>query len=266
MRIPETVLERLKKLYSKFLWRGNSDSCSILWSSWDRLCLPFAEGGLNCRSLTEIQNIYDQKIWFRFRSKNNLYTRFIMGKYCKTMSHMMAIPKPSHSHLWKRLLSIREEAEDHILWWWSQGEIQPIWKLSRSGTFDSKSTWEVLRQRGTQNVISKKLWNNVTPKKCSFLLWRAQRNYIPVDEIPRKKRIMVISKCQHCRISETIQHVFVDCKRGLDIFYRLFWDQNKEEYESQPIDRHMVHKHSNYCQYKNHSSTYNHGVYFWGQE
>ncbi|PKA48832.1 Putative ribonuclease H protein [Apostasia shenzhenica] len=55
--IPPTkaVQKAIEKLFSKFLWSGNSNKRCLSWAKWEDLCFPLDEGGLGIWSLSDMQ-------------------------------------------------------------------------------------------------------------------------------------------------------------------------------------------------------------------
>ncbi|GAA0160574.1 reverse transcriptase [Lithospermum erythrorhizon] len=110
MQMPAAVYNKIEIIFNKFLWDG------MTWCKWSKACAPYAEGGLNMRSLPDIHQAFMQKAWFRMREGNCLWSKFMLSKYCKTHHPRLAPVHPSHSRVWKSLHKVRDEAESKIHW------------------------------------------------------------------------------------------------------------------------------------------------------
>ncbi|GAA0158869.1 hypothetical protein LIER_38967 [Lithospermum erythrorhizon] len=103
--------------------------------------------------------------------------------------------------------------------------VAPLWKLSNDGSFNAKATWNHVRESSPSLYLYSIIWNNIVPRKCSFLTWRLLKGWIPVDSILRTKGMQIVYKCQYCSAYETLYHVFVDCEVAWNTwayFARLF--------------------------------------------
>ncbi|KAH0691451.1 hypothetical protein KY289_018809 [Solanum tuberosum] len=65
------------------------------------------------------------KLWWRFRTQNNLWSNFLWNKYCKKQIPTLVEWKGG-SQIWKHMLENREIIEQH-LWWEPKGGNSTIW-------------------------------------------------------------------------------------------------------------------------------------------
>ena len=76
--IPTHVANKIEKLQRDFLW---SDSKTHLLG-WDKVCLPFAKGGLGIRKLTTFNKALLEKWLWRFGiEENRLWRRVVVLKF-----------------------------------------------------------------------------------------------------------------------------------------------------------------------------------------
>lgn len=59
---PKAVFESLGKICNGFLWDRSTDSRSIHWSSWNKLCFPIEEGGFGSRDFEDSCNAFHCKL------------------------------------------------------------------------------------------------------------------------------------------------------------------------------------------------------------
>uniref|UniRef100_M1AQG9 RNase H family protein n=1 Tax=Solanum tuberosum TaxID=4113 RepID=M1AQG9_SOLTU len=85
-----------------------------------------------------------------------------------------------------------------------------IWKLKDDSLFTCASAWELTRQKKNKNIIITFSWHKNIPFKISFLLWRALRGKLPINEKIRTFGGEPV-RC-HCCIKsgwDDINHIFV---------------------------------------------------------
>ncbi|EOY14356.1 Uncharacterized protein TCM_033752 [Theobroma cacao] len=123
LKPPVCVLERVNRLFNSFLWGGSAASKRIHWASWAKIALPVTEGGLDIRSLAEVFEAFSMKLWWRFRTTDSLWTRFMRMKYCRGQLPMQTQPKLHDSQTWKRMLTSSTITEQHMRWRVGQGNV-----------------------------------------------------------------------------------------------------------------------------------------------
>lgn len=81
--LPICVLKELHRIFAKFFWSNKETERNKHWSAWTKVCLPKNEGELGFRSMFDVSKAMYAKLWWRFRTQNNLWTHFLWFKYCK---------------------------------------------------------------------------------------------------------------------------------------------------------------------------------------
>ncbi|XP_059310293.1 uncharacterized protein LOC132061510 [Lycium ferocissimum] len=88
------------------------------------------------------------KRWWRLRTIDNLWSQFVKAKYCPISNMVSKVISPNNSNIWRSLLKIRLQAEQHIKWeinkgkvlfWWDnwpdQGPVAPrVWLERKLGS------------------------------------------------------------------------------------------------------------------------------------
>ncbi|KAG5610496.1 hypothetical protein H5410_021777 [Solanum commersonii] len=96
---PNCVMKELHRIFAKFSWSNKEFGRSKHWSKW--------------------LNALYAKLWWRFQTKNNLWSNFLWNKYCKPQIPTLVLWKGG-SQVWKHMLENRETIERH-LWWAPRG-------------------------------------------------------------------------------------------------------------------------------------------------
>ncbi|KAL6572402.1 hypothetical protein OROMI_013360 [Orobanche minor] len=105
-----------ERLFNKFLWGTNDNRRRLHWAAWSRLCYPKDEGGFGCRDLHDIIRAGEIKMWWRFRTIDNIWSNFLREKYCSRLHPMIIKLNPKSSPVWKKLCGIRVVANDNFFW------------------------------------------------------------------------------------------------------------------------------------------------------
>lgn len=112
---------------SNFFWGQNEGKNKHHWSSWGNMSYPYSEGGVGFKRLQDICSSFEAKRWWRFRSEDNLWTEFLLAKYCPRSNPISKVQNTKDSSIWRTLLQIREQIEHNIMWLVNEGNILFWW-------------------------------------------------------------------------------------------------------------------------------------------
>ncbi|XP_071691407.1 uncharacterized protein [Rutidosis leptorrhynchoides] len=100
------------------------------------------------------------------------------------------------------------------------------WSLSRNGSFSSYILRELIDDRilNTNAGNEETLRNKLLPQNIEILVWRAQRNRLPIRLELDKKGIDLDSvRCPVCDEDlESLEHILLTCKHAKDIWSRVY--------------------------------------------
>lgn len=113
---PKGVLALAERAMANFLWGEREGGLRHHWIKWEDLCADSSQGGVGVRSLMEVQAAFSLKLWWRFRTSDCLWSSFMRAKYCRQCHPCMVGAIQGSSYVWRRMLQIREVAEQN-LWW-----------------------------------------------------------------------------------------------------------------------------------------------------
>lgn len=90
--------------------------------AWEDLCVPKEEGGLGFRSMHTVADALFAKLWWAFRTAtDSLWANYMWNKYCKK-NHLVMAQGAGASHVWRKMIQIREDLEHNIWWQMKTGE------------------------------------------------------------------------------------------------------------------------------------------------
>jgi hypothetical protein len=119
--IPKGILERIRKLCSKFLWAGNQEKFILPWVKWSTLALPKSLGGWGLKNIFLFAKSLASKSVWRLISTENIWTQVVTHKYILSDSLMEWIRRPSKKHLatsiiWKAMVFSFDVIGDGLAW------------------------------------------------------------------------------------------------------------------------------------------------------
>ncbi|VFQ76047.1 unnamed protein product [Cuscuta campestris] len=108
--IPQSIIQILHRKMANFIWGFKNGKPKYHWSKWNNLCVPTNEGGLNLRSLEDLQEAYSIKLWWKFQTDNTKWAKFMRIKYLRQSDLKERI---YDSPTWKRICRINTTAREH---------------------------------------------------------------------------------------------------------------------------------------------------------
>uniref|UniRef100_M1D5L9 RNA-directed DNA polymerase (Reverse transcriptase) n=1 Tax=Solanum tuberosum TaxID=4113 RepID=M1D5L9_SOLTU len=134
MNPPKNVIEQIHQMFAKFFWGSTGSLKRKHWVAWEDMCIPKKEGGLGFRSLHAVNNALFAKLWWNFRTSTSLWSNYMGNKYCKKR-HPIVSRSVGATHVWKKMVAIREEVE-HEIWWQLKAGTSSFWfdNLTKQGT------------------------------------------------------------------------------------------------------------------------------------
>ncbi|XP_071688327.1 uncharacterized protein [Rutidosis leptorrhynchoides] len=244
-RAPSCVIKKLECVRRNFYWGGNIDDKKISWVNWEKLLLPYEEGGLNIGSLKGKNLALLGKWRWRFHTEiNSLWTKIITsiygshGGFDSDDSHRHSPPhgswfnvinagKTLDSLAWRlakvqrcRKDSREMEADVRSHWGWSRsptgralGELETLSNLINSFVFDHSETdadswrWKIAPNgKFTTEVLNETIEGKFNEGRSLHM--ETERNYLT----PKKIEIFI----WRARLRRLAVRVELD-KRGVDL-------------------------------------------------
>ena len=114
-RLPKQCNKEIDQLCSSFLWSGPAMCTTKAKISWDNVCKPKGEGGLELRSLSETNKVCCLKIIWRLLSQTTLWVKWVQ-RYLIRKGSFWSISDTSSlgSWIWKKLLKYRALARSFV--------------------------------------------------------------------------------------------------------------------------------------------------------
>eukprot|EP00253_Pinus_taeda_P001568 PITA_01568 len=131
--VPKGVLEKIRRICSRFLWAGSKESSVLPWVAWEKVARPKEWGGWGIKSLPEFRLSLAAKSGWRLIKMENLWTRTVKRKYIDPTPLEAWIRNPVKSHkkvsaIWKATLESFKVIEKGLAWKVGKGEKVKIGK------------------------------------------------------------------------------------------------------------------------------------------
>ncbi|KAG7979916.1 hypothetical protein I3843_05G155000 [Carya illinoinensis] len=224
LKIPKGVYDRIRNIFSDFLWGSSSEIRKRKWVSWNVICKPVEEGRLRVRDLMEVQESLFMKFDHVYKAiQVQKGTRFWKGvaelmprviknskwlvgngnvnfwmdnwvgcgplhDFCPVIGNIGLKVAEVFDNRGPKLEVISDLVPDEP----NNSDVL-IWKHTVEGKFTTKSAWELSREKG--QIYEWKKW--------------AKRGAVPTDDRVQRLNIPLVSKCQCCVIPdvESLNHV-----------------------------------------------------------
>ncbi|KAI0511115.1 hypothetical protein KFK09_011738 [Dendrobium nobile] len=154
------ICSKMERLINRFFWGSKLNSNAIHWAAWSKICGPLEEGGMGCKNIFDSAIAFSHKLWFTFRSNNNLWSRYMNIKYCHNIHPILCSVKNTDSPIWKRLCNIKWEAENFIQWGLGRGDVY-FWQDKWLGDFsiDSFLNTHTMQTIKVSSFFNNNCWN-----------------------------------------------------------------------------------------------------------
>ncbi|XP_049378369.1 uncharacterized protein LOC125843198 [Solanum stenotomum] len=124
---PNTTIKYIDAIIAEFFWGKDLDKRKYHWVSLDTMCLPYNEGGLGIKRLTDICTSLQYKQWWSFRSKVSLWSQFLKSKYCQRAHPVVKKVDTGQSLMWKYMMKHKIKVEEYIGWQINSGNYSFWW-------------------------------------------------------------------------------------------------------------------------------------------
>ncbi|XP_070039778.1 uncharacterized protein [Nicotiana tomentosiformis] len=179
---PNNMLEHLHKVFARFFWSTKEEGRIRHWSSWQNLCLPKEEGGLEFRSLHDVSRSLFAKLWWRFRTTKSLWSNFMWN--FSIDENLQEVIELRQGGAWNEKLidqSFPEDIADHI---------------KHNVHYDgSEEYWDIPYWMPTSSGKFIRLW----------------RHKLSTDDLWRRQGFIHVLRCWCCQHpqEETFDHIFL---------------------------------------------------------
>lgn len=111
---PKSVLKEINRISANLFWGFPEFGTNRHWTSWQKVCNPLHKNGLQILNLFHYEEAFAYKLWWYIHIQGSLLATFLFEMYGHGM-HPCSIPLAStSSHIWQRLLKVRDKMEAHI--------------------------------------------------------------------------------------------------------------------------------------------------------
>ncbi|XP_015158406.1 uncharacterized mitochondrial protein AtMg00310-like [Solanum tuberosum] len=124
---PKTTIRYMKRAIADFFWGWDKEKRKYHWASWDKLSLPYDEGGIGVRKLEDVCTSLKFKQWWTFRTKQTLLGQILRAKYCQRAHPVAKKHHTGQSLIWNFMSKNKGIAEAQIKWKINSGNSSFWW-------------------------------------------------------------------------------------------------------------------------------------------
>ncbi|KAK4733796.1 hypothetical protein R3W88_008057 [Solanum pinnatisectum] len=124
---PNTTIKYIESIIADFFWGRDQGKRKYHWASMKTMSLPYAEGGLGIRRLTDICTALQYKQWWNFRARTSLWGQFLKAKYCQRANPVAKKIHTGQSLMWRYMMKNKSIVEENITWKINSGNCSFWW-------------------------------------------------------------------------------------------------------------------------------------------
>ncbi|GAU17935.1 hypothetical protein TSUD_330600 [Trifolium subterraneum] len=128
---PDSLLKNIEKCMRNFIWSGDIDKRKLVTTSWKQVCQPFAQGGLNLRSLSMLNKTTNLKLCGTVLNSQDTWAKLLKARVLRNK-------RPIQHHIFSSLWSsIKEDfgiVIENSIWSVGNGLDINFWNDSWCGT------------------------------------------------------------------------------------------------------------------------------------
>lgn len=121
---PKTIIARVERIIARFFWGSDEKEVKYHWVKWSACCKPIKEGGIGLRNFGDICHAFVMKNWWLVRVSQSIWAKFMKQKYAPNKHLSECVVTSSCSAVWRKMVAIKEEAEQYINWSIGEGKIK----------------------------------------------------------------------------------------------------------------------------------------------
>ena len=127
-KLPVSLCKRIQSAVTRFWWDDREGQHKMAWTSWDKMTMPKAIGGLGFRDFQAFNDAFLGKLaWRILNNPNLLLSRILQGKYYHSESFMDVTEKSAISHGWRGILVGRDLLKENMGWVVGDGSSINVW-------------------------------------------------------------------------------------------------------------------------------------------
>ena len=211
--LPAEVINKITQLSRNFLWSSSTDYKRPPHISWNTTCLPKSHGGLGVKDFGSWNKALTAKlVWAIAEKKDNLWVRWIHGKYLKKGTWWDYKPPSDSGWHWKRICFIKELFKEGC----SNGE----WKWQGHHNYTVQSGYKWLMGVKDKVKWASIPWTRTVQSRHGFTVWLLFHHRLPTKVKLSKHIPQQDQTCALCnQKDEDDIHLFLRCE-----FAKEVWD------------------------------------------
>lgn len=207
--MPKCVIKHIEAVCRGFVWSGTAEITKKAHVSWDKMCDPNNEGGLNITTQRVEPGYFGQKLLWNIQSKaDKLWVKLVNIYYLKNQDFLLWQPRADSYGLIKSLCACRETL--------FQTDYQP--EVMQTGVYKTLKMYQSLRGEKHHVLWKKVFYKSLARPRAQFQLRLAPTERMSTKTILQKFGIITDLMCAFCSEQETLDHLYFGCRWTKDVW------------------------------------------------
>ncbi|XP_074288877.1 uncharacterized protein LOC141614024 [Silene latifolia] len=211
--LPKGIIKQIQKLCKDFLWGIADGHRRLVFKSWDSICLPRQEGGLNIKEILS-WNKTQMMVWARKieMDTSTIWAKWVKAYILKGTDFWQFHLTSANSWFWHNVIYCRDML---IL---ATGGISQAKILIGQAKFKSE-IYELLRKKGASFSKTKTLGDSCNYPKHEVIGVLDAQNRLPTVDNLCKRGLIIVNRCALCEAqSESIHHLLFECSMSAAVW------------------------------------------------
>ncbi|KAG7532416.1 Endonuclease/exonuclease/phosphatase superfamily [Arabidopsis thaliana x Arabidopsis arenosa] len=176
--LPKAIRSKLSSAIANFWWKTNENSNGIHWIAWEKLCMPYSDGGLGFRTLEEFNlALLAKQLWRLLRHPNSLLSRVLRGRYFRFSDplHIGNSNRPSYG--WRSIMAAKPLLISGLRRTIGSGMLTRVWEDPWIPTIPARPAKSIVNSRDPHLYVN----DLIDPTTKMWKLDRIQSLIDPAD-------------------------------------------------------------------------------------
>ncbi|XP_074289448.1 uncharacterized protein LOC141614600 [Silene latifolia] len=214
--LPKGIVKKIHKMCKDFLWGIEDGQRRMVFKSWESLCRPRKEGGVDIKEILSC-NKEQMMGWIKKIETDapNIWVKWVNAYILKSVSFWNFQITTVHSWFWGNIITCRDNL---VLY---TGGIQQAKQLLLTPEYKSL-IYECLRSKGPVQSYHRTLGEPLNIPKHSFIGLLAAENRLPTVDNLCQRGMVLVNRCVLCEsAAETAAHLFFECPYSAEVWFQV---------------------------------------------
>ncbi|XP_074278284.1 uncharacterized protein LOC141601876 [Silene latifolia] len=214
--LPKGIAKKIHKICKDFLWGIDDGKRRLVFKSWESLCRPRQEGGVDIKEILSWNKAHMMGWILKLDSAApNIWVQWVNAYILKSVNFWSFQITAAHSWFWGNIIACR----DYLISF--TGGIQQAKQLLLAPDYKTL-VYDGLRNKGPVFPYHRTLGDSLNIPKHSFIGLLAAENRLPTVDNLCKRGMVLVNRCALCEsAAETAGHLFFECSFSAEVWFQV---------------------------------------------